>query len=118
MATIHRLVPGVFRICALTVGAVVLTVMETFVVFAVPFVLIDAGLKVHFDSDGRPKQVKLIALLKPLEFTTLIDVIPVPPGAEMVTVDCVELSTAKNPGVIVNVWDCVVLLGLKLESPL
>ena len=118
MAAIQRLGPEVCRNSALAVGAVVVTMMETFVVFAVPFAFIEAGLNVHFDSEGRAEQVKLIAPLSPEEFTTLNEVLPVPPGAEMVTVDCAELSVAKNPGVIVNVWDCVVLLGLKLESPL
>lgn len=118
MAATHRLVPEVFRNCALTVGAVVVTVMETFVVFAEPFAFMDAGLNVHFDSDGRPEHVKPIAPLNPEEFTTASDVLPRPPGAGMVTVDCAELSVAKNPGVIVNVWDCVVLLAAKLASPL
>jgi len=98
-------------------GAVVVTVIETFVVVAEFVGVIDAGLKVHFDSAGRPKHVKLIAPVSPAELTTLIEVIPVPPGAAMFTVDCPELAVAKKPGVIVNVCDCAVLLGLKLESP-
>ena len=116
MAAIHR--PEVCRHCALTVGAVVEMVMETFVVATAPVGVIDAGLNVHFDSDGRPEHIKRIDSVSPPELTTLIDVIPVPPGAVMVTVDCPELGVAKKPGVIVNVCDCVVLLGLKLASPL
>ena len=92
MAIIH-LLPEVGRNCALA-GAVVLTLTETFEVAAVPFAVIDAGLKLHFDSEGSPEQAKLIVPLKPLEFTTLIDVVPTPPGAEIVTVDCAELSVA------------------------
>jgi hypothetical protein len=116
MAIIH-LLPEVRRNCALT-GAVVLTVTETLVVAAVPFAAMDAGLKAHFDSEGSPEQAKLIVPLKPLEFMTLIDVLPTPPGAEMVTVDSAELTVAKKPGVIVKLWDWVVLLGWKLGSPL
>jgi hypothetical protein len=115
MAIIH-LLPQVRRNCALT-GAVVLTVTETFVVAAVPFAAMDAGLKAHFDSEGSPEQVKLMVPLKPLEFMTLIVVLPTPPGAEMETVDCAELTVAKKPGVMVKVWDWVVLLGWKLGSP-
>ena len=118
MAAIHRLGSEVCCNCALAVGAVVVTVMETLVVFAMPAPFMDAGLKVHFDSEGSPEHARLIVPLNPEEFTTVIDVLPVPPGAAMVTVEGAELSVAKNPGVIVNVWDCVVLLAAKLESPL
>jgi hypothetical protein len=116
MAIIHWLAE-LRRSCALT-GAVVFTVTVTFVVPAVPFAAMDAGLKAHFDSEGSPEQAKLIEPLKPLEFITLIDVLPTPPGAEMVTVDCAELTVAKKPGVIVKVWDWVVLFAWKLGSPL
>jgi hypothetical protein len=92
------------------VGAVVLTVIETVVVVAVPFAATDAGLKVHFDSDGIPEHARLIAPLKPVEFRTLTDVDPRPPGVEMTTVDCAELMSAKKPGVMVNVCDWIVLL--------
>src|SRR5215469_2066868 len=102
-AAIHLLGPEVWRSCALAVGAVVVIVMETLVVFAVPPPFIDAGLKMHFDSDGSPEHARLIVPLNPEEFTTVIDILPVPPGAAMVTVGCDELDVAKNPGVIVNV---------------
>ena len=116
MAIIH-LLPWVRRNCALT-GAVVLTLTDTLLVAAVPLAATEAGLKLHFDSEGSPEQAKLIVPLKPLEFRTLIDVLPVPPGAEIVIVDCAELTVAKKPGVIVKLWDCVVLLAWKLGSPL
>jgi hypothetical protein len=72
------------------VGAVVVTVIEALVVFAVPFAVIVAGANTHAASDGRPEHVRLIVPLKPVEFATVIDVAPEPPGAETITLDCVE----------------------------
>ena len=82
-------------------AALVVTVMETVVVLAVPAAEILAGAKVHVASDGRPEQARLMLPLNPLELETLTEVDPVPPGAEINTV-CPDAIAAKNPGVIVN----------------
>ena len=97
-------------------GAVVLTVMVTEVVAAVPFAAMDVGLNAHVDSEGKPEQARLIVPLKLLEFATVIDVVPEEPGAEMEMPARFDGMDAKNPGVIVNDWGAV-LLAAKLGSP-
>jgi hypothetical protein len=87
-------------------------------VLAVPFAENDDGVMVHVASDGRPVQARAMVPLKPLEFDTLTELVPEPPGVAITTVDCADGIVAKNPGVIVKVCDWVVLLELKLESPL
>jgi hypothetical protein len=46
------------------------------------------------------------------------DVDPDDPGADTVATDWFDGIAAKKPGWIVKLSDCVVLLGLKLASPL
>jgi hypothetical protein len=102
----------------MVVGAFVVTVIETLVVFTIPFAVIDVGENWQAASDGSPEQVRLMVPLNWLEFETLSEVTPAPPCAEISTVDCVEGIVAKNPGVMVKDCDCALTLGLKLGSPL
>ena len=102
----------------IVVAAFVVIVIEAAVVLAVPFAVIVAGVIVHAASEGRPEQARLIVPVNPVELETVTDVVPEPPGAEINTVDGTEGIAAKNPAVIVNDCDGVLLLALKLESPL
>ena len=109
-----------FLVCcerAVAVDALVVTVIDTLVVVAVPFAVIDVGANMQAASDGSPEQARLMLPLNPLELETLTEVDPVPPGAEINTV-CPNGIVAKNPGVIVNDCDCAEVLALKLASPL
>jgi hypothetical protein len=74
----------------LAVAAAVVTVIDTGVVVAAPLAAIELGLKEHLDSEGSPEQAKVIFPLNALEFVTLNDVVPEPPGAATSTVCCVE----------------------------
>jgi hypothetical protein len=56
--------------------------------------------------------------LNPVDDETETELEPEDPGAEMATDDRFNGIAAKNPGVIANESDCVVLLRLKLASPL
>jgi hypothetical protein len=60
----------------MVVGAFVVTVIETLVVFAVPFAVIEVGENRQAASDGRPEHARLIVPLNPLEFATLSEVTP------------------------------------------
>jgi hypothetical protein len=103
---------------AAVVAAVVVTEIPTVVMLIVPLAETEEGLKVHVASDGKPEHANVMVPLKPVEFVTSSDDDPDAPGAVMPTTD-EELGTwARNPGVIVKVCDCVVLLALKLGSPL
>src|ERR1700736_5325732 len=75
------------------------------------------GPKVHVLSAGSPAHVKLIALVKPLETNTLIGMLPDIP-AELIFINGTAPRLVRNPGWIVKLTDCVLLLGLKLLSPL
>jgi hypothetical protein len=97
---------------------VVVTVIAAVVVLGVPLAVIVAGTNRQAASEGRPVQARLIVPLNPVELETLIEVAPDPPGAVIRTVDCADEIVPKKPGVIVNVWGWVVLLALKLASPL
>ena len=77
----------------------------------------EGGPKVHVLSAGSPAHVKLIALVKPLEANTLMGMLPDIPAALMLT-NGTAPRLVRNPGWIVKLTDCVVLLGLKLLSPL
>ena len=94
------------------------TVIDTLVVFAVPFAVIEVGANIQAASEGSPEQAKLMLPLNPLELETLREVLPGPPGAAINTVDCAEGIVAKNPGVMVNDCACGEVLALKLASPL
>ena len=102
---------------AVAVAALVVTVIDTLVVLAVPFAMIDVGANMQAASDGSPEQAKLMLPLNPLELETLTELDPAPPGAEINTV-CPDGIAEKNPGVIVNDCDCADVLALKLGSPL
>src|ERR1700674_5633765 len=75
------------------------------------------GPKVQVLSAGSPAHVKLIALVKPLEANTLRGMLPDSP-AELMLTDGTAPRLVRNPGWIVKLTDCVLLLGLKLLSPL
>src|SRR5260370_14047901 len=77
----------------------------------------EAGPKVHVLSAGSPAQVKLIALVKPLEANTLMGILPDIPAELMLTKGAAP-RLVRNPGWMVKVSGCVLLLGLKLLSPL
>jgi hypothetical protein len=87
------------------------------VVAGVPIALIDAGVNVHAAPAGSPVQARAMVPVKPVDEEIVTDVDPVDPGAEIVTCDWVGDKAAKNPGWIVKLIDCVVLLALKLVSP-
>jgi hypothetical protein len=55
--------------------------------------------------------------LNPVELATASEVVPADPGAVTFTYAWLDEGATKNPGVIVKVNDCVVLLALKLKSP-
>src|SRR6202011_3874492 len=75
------------------------------------------GPKVHVLSAGSPAHVKLIALVKPLEASTLMGMLPDIP-AELIFTKGAAPRLVRNPGWIVKLTDCVLVLGLKLLSPL
>src|ERR1700704_2799930 len=75
------------------------------------------GPKVHVLSAGNPVHVKLIALVKPLEARTLMGMLPDSP-AELIFTNGTAPRLVRNPGWIVKLTDCVLLLGSKLLSPL
>jgi hypothetical protein len=77
----------------------------------------EACANTHAAALGSWEHERLIVPVKPLEVETVTDVLPDIPGAETNTCPLPEGTEAENPGVIVKVWDCVVLLGLKLLSP-
>ena len=68
-------------------------VIEEVDVFGVPFATIVAGVNIQAASEGKPEQVRVIVPVNPVELDTLIDDVPEPPGAEIVTVDCVDAIT-------------------------
>jgi hypothetical protein len=81
--------PGKYALCCeLVVATAVVTAIDALVVVAVPLAAIVAGANRQAASEGRPEQARLIVPLNPVEFETLIDVVPVPPAAEITTVDC------------------------------
>src|SRR4030081_3156493 len=75
------------------------------------------GPKVQVLSAGSPAHVKLIALLKPVEANTLMGMLPDSP-AELMLTNGTAPRLVRNPGWIVKLTDCVLLLSLKLLSPL
>ena len=70
----------------------------------------------HVLSAGSPAHVKLIVLVKPLEASTLMGMLPDIP-AELMFTNGAAPRLVRNPGWIVKLTDCVLLLGLKLLSP-
>ena len=68
-------------------------VIEEVDVFGVPLATIVAGVNIQAASEGKPEQVRVIVPVNPVELDTLIDDVPEPPGAEIVTVDCVDAIT-------------------------
>jgi hypothetical protein len=92
--------------------------MVAVVELGVPFAVIDEGVNVQLDSEGKPEHASVIVPLKLVELETLTDELADSPGIETITVDCAAGTVAKNPGVIVKLTGAVVLLGLKLGSPL
>jgi hypothetical protein len=98
--------------------AVVVTVMVEEVVARVPVALIDDGLIWQAAPAGRPEQERAMVPLNPVEEDTETEVEPDDPGAEIVTVDWFKGTCAKKPGWMVKLNDCVLLLELKLKSPL
>ena len=95
-------------------GPVVLTVMVANATLAGPAP--DRDVEEQVASVGKPVQAKLIAFVKLLEAMMPIAVVPDPPGVVIVT--SVGLDTARKPGWIVNVTGAVLLLVVKLPSPL
>jgi hypothetical protein len=95
------------------VGAVVFTVIVVVTTVFGPCPVADEELQVA--SEGKPVQVKLIAVVKLLEAMIPMVVLPMPPGALIVTFPKPE--TPVNPGVIVNVTGAALPLLLKLLSP-
>src|SRR5260370_42075835 len=75
------------------------------------------GPKVHVLSAGSPAQVKRMAVVKPLEANTLMGMLPDIP-AELMFTNGTAPRLVRNPGWIVKLTDCVLLMGLKLLSPL
>ena len=66
-------------------------------------------------SAGKPVQVKLTAVVKPVEATMPTVVVPEAPGLAMVMFP--GLDTAAKPGVTAKLTDAVLLLVVKLASP-
>jgi hypothetical protein len=89
MPTIHCPASQFVLCCesAVAVGALVVTVIDTLVVFAVPFAVIDVGANMQAASEGSPEQAKLMLPLNPLELETLRELVPGLPGAAINTVD-------------------------------
>jgi hypothetical protein len=74
-----------------------------------------AGVETQAASAGKPEQVKLTAVAKPVEAMMPTVLVPDSPGLVIVTF--VGPDTPANPGWIVNVTGCALLLLLKLGSP-
>ena len=72
----------------------------------------EGGPKMHVLSAGSPAHVKLIALVKPLETSRLMGMLPDIP-AEVIFTNGAAPRLVRNPGWIVKLTDCVLLLGLK-----
>jgi hypothetical protein len=100
------------------VAALVATTIETVVVFGVPAALIVAGVKAQVASEGSPAQASVMLPLKLVEFETVTEEIPVLPGTEIKTCDALAGIEAKKPGVMVKVIVGLLVLALKLPSPL
>ena len=66
-------------------------------------------------SAGKPLQVKLTAVVKPVEATMPTVVVPEVPGLVIVTFP--GLETAAKPGCTVKPTGAALLLGGKLASP-
>ena len=94
-------------------GAVVVTVMVVVTVVFGPFPVADGVPQLA--SVGRPVQVKLTAVVKLLDAMMPMVVVPEPPGLAIVTL--AKPATPVNPGWIVNVTGCVLVLASKLLSP-
>ena len=91
---------------------VTVSVAET--TFVGPCPVIDED--VHVASTGRPLHDKVTAVVKPVEAMIPTMLVPLVPGALMRTF--VGPDTNAKPGCTVNVTGTVLLLGLKLGSPL
>lgn len=78
----------------------------------------EACANTHAASLGSWEHERLMVPLKPLDVETVTDVLPDIPGAAINTCELAEGTEAENPGVTTTLCDCVVLLGLKLTSPL
>lgn len=102
---------------SMAVAAVVVMVILEGIVEMVPLARIDGGENVQAAPVGSPEHESEIVPVKPVDHVNEAWLCPDEPGAETTMVDNV-LGTTKKPGVIVKVCDCVVLLGLKLASPL
>jgi hypothetical protein len=100
------------------VAAVVFMVRVAGVVAGVPLAVMVVGLNEHDAPAGSFEHEKEMLPLNPVEEERENEAVPDEPGAEITTADWGAESARKNPGVIVKDWDCVVLLGLKLASPL
>jgi hypothetical protein len=72
----------------------------------------------HAAPTGSPEQESVMVPLNPVDDSTETELEPEDPGVEIATDDWFNGMAAKNPGVIVKESDWVVLLGLKLASPL
>lgn len=98
-------------------GAVVLIVIVVFTMVVGPCPVAEPEL--HCASAGSPEQVKVIVGEKPVEAVMPTLVVADPPGDEMVAVAGPgNHGTMAKPGCTANVIGAVLLLGLKLGSPL
>lgn len=70
---------------------------------------------VQVASVGRPLQDNVIAVVKPVDAIIPTVLVPLVPGALMLTF--VGPATNAKPGWMVNVTGVVLVLGLKLGSP-
>ena len=70
---------------------------------------------VHVASAGRPVHESITVVVKPVEAMMPTVLVPLEPGALMLTF--VGAATNAKPGWTVNVSGAVLLLGLKLKSP-
>jgi len=104
---------------AAAAAAVVVTVIVDVLDWGVPAAVTEAGANVQAAPVGSPEQASLMVPLNPVDDETETELCPDAPGAETCTKekDWLEGMAAKNPGVIVNDTDWVVLLTLKLLSP-
>ena len=103
---------------AAAAAAVVVTVIVDVLDWGVPAAVTEAGANVQAAPVGSPEQASLMVPLNPVDDETETELCPDAPGADISTLDWLEGTAAKNPGVIVNEADWVVLLALKLPSPL
>ena len=90
------------------------TVMVAFTIVFGPLPV--TGVEVQAASAGKPLQEKLICAVRPVEARMPTVLVPDAPGLVMLTFVGPETST--KPGWIVKVTGAVLLLGLKLGSPL